>query len=140
MTHVPYGYKIEAGIAVLDEPAAIAIRNLFVTFIECRSMRAAAKKAGIEKTHSVVGRILKNKIYLGTDFYPQIIDDETFAKVQETRNTNARSQNRLRALQPDKPLRINSQFRIGRVEKKHDNPYLQAQYAYSQIEERENEG
>ena len=29
MTHVPYGYKIEAGVAVQDEKAAEAIKKLF---------------------------------------------------------------------------------------------------------------
>ena len=68
MTHVPYGYKIEAGVATFNDDAA-AIRKLFTNFIECKSMRAAAKTAGINKTHSVIGRIIKNEIYLGTDFY-----------------------------------------------------------------------
>lgn len=36
-------------------------------------------KAGINKTHSVIGRILRNKVYIGTEYYPQIIDEDTFA-------------------------------------------------------------
>lgn len=134
MTHVPYGYKIEAGVAKFNEDAA-AIKRLFDIFIECKSMRAAAKKAGINKTHSVIGRIIKNEIYLGTDFYPQLIDDETFAKAQEIRQTNAKVQNRIREFEPKKPLPTTFKFKIGRVEKKYDDPYLQAQYAYSQIGE-----
>ena len=64
MSHVPYGYKIENGIAYIDEPVAEKIRALFQSFIACKSMRAAAAKVGIEKTHSVVGRLIKNDISL----------------------------------------------------------------------------
>ena len=110
MTHVPYGYKIEAGVAVQDEKSAEAIKKLFDIFIECKSMRAAAKASGIEKTHSVIGRIIKNEVYLGTDFYPQLIDEETFNKAQEVRSSNARSQNRIRAYAPEKPLPTEFQF------------------------------
>lgn len=138
MTHVPYGYKIEAGIATFNDDAP-AIRKLFTNFIECKSMRAAAKTAGINKTHSVIGRIIKNEIYLGTDFYPQLIDDETFAKAQEVRSTNAKSQNRLGLYRPEKQIPKTFCFKIGKVEKKYDDPYLQAQYTYSQIGEDSNE-
>lgn len=140
MTHVPYGYKIEAGVAVQDEKAAEAIKKLFDIFIECKSMRAAAKASGIEKTHSVIGRIIKNEVYLGTDFYPQLIDEETFNKAQEVRSSNARSQNRIRAYAPEKPLPTEFKFALGKVNKKYDDPYLQAQYVYSQIGEISNEG
>lgn len=37
-------------------------------------------KVGIDKTHSVIGRLLRNKVYLGTDYYPQIVDKEIFKK------------------------------------------------------------
>lgn len=47
-------------------------------------------KVGIDKTHSVIGRLLRNKLYLGTDYYPQIVDEEIFEKVQELRGSNAR--------------------------------------------------
>ena len=98
MTHTPYGYHIENGIAVVDEADAERVRMLFQEYIDCKSMRAAAKKAGIDKTHSVIGRFLKNKVYLGTSFYPKIIDEDIFVRVQEIRENNARSQNRIGAI------------------------------------------
>ncbi len=55
MMHTPYGYKIENGQAVIDEPVAEKVRQLFVEFLNCGSMRAAAVKVGVEKTHSVIG-------------------------------------------------------------------------------------
>ena len=78
MTHTPYGYKIEKGQAVIDESIAEKVRQLFIEFLNCGSMRAAAVKVGIDKTHSVIGRLLRNEVYLGDEYYPQLIDDELF--------------------------------------------------------------
>lgn len=139
MSHVPYGYKIENGIAYIDEPVAEKIRALFQNFIEYKSMRAAAAKVGIEKTHSVVGRLIKNDIYLGTEFYPRIIDDETFYKANEIRSNNAKNQNRIRELTPDSLTPTDFNFKIGNVEIKYEDPYQQAEYAYGLIKEILNE-
>ena len=70
MTHTPFGYIIEDGKAVIDETKAEKVKRLFHEYMECGSMRAAAKKAGIDKTHSMIGRFLKNKVYVGTEYYP----------------------------------------------------------------------
>lgn len=101
-------------------------------------MRAAAKASGIEKTHSIIGRMIKNEIYLGTDFYPQIIDKVIFDKAQELRSENAVSQNR-GFMKPHAPVLTEFSFSIGRVEIKYEDPYKQAEYAYSQVEENCNE-
>lgn len=138
VTHTPFGYIIEDGKAVIDETNAEKVRRLFREYIECRSMSAAAKKAGIDKTHSMIGRFLKNKVYVGTEYYPQIVDENTFAKVQEIRECNARSQNRIRAYKVPPKAEIGT-FSIGKVTKKYDDPYKQAEYAYSQITEVANE-
>ena len=132
MTHIPYGYRIENAAAVIDEPAAEKIRQLYRKYLECGSMRA------IDKTHSVIGRLLKNKVYLGTDYYPQIVDEEIFEKVQELRGSNARSQNRIREYEAPPELELKD-YKLGKVEEKYTDPYKQAEYAYSMIEEEHNE-
>lgn len=138
MTHTPFGYIIVNGKAVIDEPNAERVRMLFREYIECGSMRAAAKKVGIEKTHSVIGRFLKNRVYVGTEYYPQIVDEDTFAKAQEIRGNNAKSQNRIGAYRPHPKAEIGT-FAIGKVAVQYDDPYKQAEYAYSQITEVANE-
>lgn len=102
-------------------------------------MRAAAVKVGIDKTHSVIGRLLRNEVYLGDEYYPQLIDDELFQKVQEQRNSNARSQNRIRDYIKQTPVAENIQYRIGKVQQRYENPYQQAEYAYGLIEEEKHE-
>ena len=139
MTHTPYGYKIEKGQAVIDESIAEKVRQLFIEFLNCGSLRAAAVKVGIDKTHSVIGRLLRNEVYLGDEYYPQLIDDELFQKVQEQRNSNARSQNRIRDYIKQTPVAENIQYRIGKVQQRYENPYQQAEYAYGLIEEEKHE-
>ena len=139
MTHTPYGYKIEKGQAVIDESIAEKVRQLFIEFLNCGSMRAAAVKVGIDKTHSVIGRLLRNEVYLGDEYYPQLIDDELFQKVQEQRNSNARAQNRIRDYIKQTPVAENIQYRIGKVQQRYENPYQQAEYAYGLIEEEKHE-
>ncbi len=138
MTHTPYGYRIENAAAAIDEPIAEKIRQLFEEYLESGSMRAAAMKVGIDKTHSVIGRLLRNKVYLGTDYYPQIVDEEIFEKVQELRGSNARSQNRIREYEAPPELELKD-YKLGKVEEKYTDPYKQAVYAYSKIEEDDNE-
>lgn len=138
MTHTPYGYIIENGKAVVDEQMAERVRTLFQEYIECGSMRAAAKKVGIDKTHSVIGRILKNQVYVGKEYYPQIVGEDTFAKAQEIRGNNAKSQNRIGAYRPHLKAEIGT-FTIGKVEVQYEDPYKQAEYAYSKITEVANE-
>ncbi len=139
MSHVPYGYVIENGRAKIDETSACKLRILFEEYIECKSMRSAAVKAQIKKTHSVIGRLIKNKVYLGTEYYPQIIDEETFNKAQELRQDNAIKQNRIRPYKQDEPVPMFFNFSLDKVETKYDDPYKQAEYAYSQIKEGINE-
>ena len=86
----------------------------------------------------MIGRFLKNEIYVGTEYYPQIIDKGIFAKAQEIRGNNARSQNRIGAYRPHPKAEI-GRFTIGKVVEQYEDPYKQAEYAYSQIMEVANE-
>ena len=68
-THVPYGYRIEDGKALADEAAAEKLKSFFFNeYLVCGSMLAAAKSVGIEKTHSMLGRMLKNRPILVLTF------------------------------------------------------------------------
>lgn len=123
---------------MIDESEAEKVKMLYYEFLATGSMRNAAIKVGIDKVHSVIGRILKNKVYLGTDYYPQIIDDALFSAVQELCKRNVRSQNRIYEYKTVEKAEIGS-FHIGIVDKKYDDPYKQAEYAYGLIEENINE-
>lgn len=114
MAHTPYGYRIVNGLAVIDEIEGKKIALLFEEYIIGKSMRDAAMKVGIAKTHSMIGRILKNRVYLGTNFYPQIIDEVTFNKAQEIRQENAITQNRIKpAVEEETPV-VPDEFHVGK--------------------------
>ena len=137
-THVPYG--IEDGKALADEVAAENLKSFFNEYLVCGSMLAAAKKVDIEKTHSMLGRMLKNRVYLGTDFYPRLIDDDTFQKAQELRGEVARKLGRIHEYKPKETKQEVLRFEVGKVKQKYQDPYRQAQYAYTQIREVQDEG
>ena len=71
----PCGYRIENGIAVIDEKKAAKIKKLFINYIQGMSLKDAAQKAGISHCHATVSRIISNRKYTGDGYYPQIIDE-----------------------------------------------------------------
>ena len=72
---IPFGYRIENGFAVIEPCEAEMLRNYFTMYINGMSMKKAAETAGIHCSQG--GRIilLNNRTYLGTDYYPQILEE-----------------------------------------------------------------
>lgn len=137
MSIIPYGYRIINETAFIDEKEAEILKTLFKEYINCGSMLASARKAGINMSHSKVGLILKNKTYLGSDFYPRIIDDYTFKKAQETRFKTAQRLGRIKELKTKEKILPVLEFSIDKIERKYQDPYKQASYAYDRIKEKE---
>lgn len=99
MRHILYGYKIENGIAVIDEEEAAMVRKFFDYYISGLALMSAAKKVRLNLYHGSAGRILRNEKYLGDDYYPAIIDRETFDKAEEVRMSRAKALGRVRKLE-----------------------------------------
>ena len=135
MAYVPYGYTITDGVVTVDERAADQVRDFFEKYISGLSLAVAGEQAGIEKTHSSMGLILKNINYLGNDVYPAIIDKETFDKAEEIRNKRAKDLGRiveLAAFTVPSPI---ERFKMRKSEGKlPDDPVTRAEYLYSLIE------
>lgn len=74
MGHTPYGYRIENGMAVIDEAAAAQVRKLYKNYLSGLSLVNAAKEAGLDLLHSGAKRMMRNKHYLGDSFYDEIAD------------------------------------------------------------------
>ena len=117
MGHTPYGYRIENGCAVINEDEAAKIRNLYENYLAGMAQSKAAIEAGIEAYHSSAKRLMQNRHYLGDDFYPAIIDQETFDKAKSS-----------------KPIKVPTHFWFAEAEKEYEDPRLQAEYLYSLIE------
>lgn len=134
MSHIPYGYRIEDGRAVFDEEKAEKVRTLFREYVELGSIQAANRIAGIDKVHPFLGAMLKNRTYLGTDYYPRLIDDETFEKAQIQRQERTVKLGRV-DMRPKAKKKRSYRYEARKVERKFSDPYEQAQFAYSQIKE-----
>jgi uncharacterized coiled-coil protein SlyX len=135
MAYVPYGYTITDGIVTVDERAADQVRVFFEKYISGLSLAVAGEQAGIQKTHSSMGLILKNISYLGNDVYPAIIDRETFDKAEEVRNKRAKDLGRIAELAAFTSPSPIERFKMRKSEGKlPDDPVARAEYLYSLIE------
>ena len=95
MGHTPYGYRIENGAAVINEAEAECVKRIFNNYISGMSLREAAKAAGHPLVHSTVKRMLTKKYYCGDDFYPAIIDIETYQKADAELQKRASDMNHI---------------------------------------------
>ena len=78
----PYGYEIRDARAIIVPEEAERLRTLFVEFIGGSPLKTCAFESGIERTAQTCKSMLGNPIYVGTDFYPQIIEDYMFSAAQ----------------------------------------------------------
>ena len=74
MGHTPLGYRIENGIAIIDEPAAAKLRLLYKNYLSGMSLSKAATEAGIPTYHETAKRLMETAHYLGDSFYHAILD------------------------------------------------------------------
>lgn len=131
---VPLGYKIEKGKAVIDEVQAEQIKIIYSKYISGLSYIEAAKAAGAMIRHTGVRNILMNKRYLGDDYYPAIIDQETFDRAEAERISRQTKTGKLFIDTQTKETALATKFYMPRLEKKFEDPFKQAEYIYSLIE------
>jgi hypothetical protein len=134
MGHTPYGYRIENGKAIIDEQAAEQIKTLFQSYLTGDSLAMAAKKADIKSFHAGIGRMLQNKRYLGDEYYPAIIGPDMFAAAEAERMKRVEKLGRIRDLKEETAMVFPTAFYIKEATRQYDDPFQQAEYAYSLIE------
>lgn len=103
---IPLGYEIKDGRSEIHEDEGKMIRFAFESYLKGDSQFTIAKhfqesghkngKGRVSWSHCTIGNILQNKVYLGDDFYPQLISQETFEKAAEIRSHKALHQKRYR--------------------------------------------
>ena len=134
MSHIPFGYRIENGKAVIDEATAEQVRNLFRNYLSGMALVSAASEAGIETYHATVSKMLANRRYLGDDFYPQIIEEETYRVAQQERRKRAKKLGRDHFVSEAPVLEVPIEFEMHKAVHHYDNPAEQAEYLYTLIE------
>lgn len=103
--HVPFGYQIQNGKAVIEPKTADFVREIFSTYLEGISTYRIAKdftQRGILNAnhkpswnHGSIGKILENHKYLGDEFYPSLIEQSIFEQVQSRRKQQAKDLGRI---------------------------------------------
>lgn len=139
MSHVPYGYKVENGKAVIDEEKAEQVRKLYKGYLSGLAYMPAAEAAGLKLYHTGAKKMMQNKYYLGDDYYPAIIDNETFDAAEVERVKRQTKLGRVFDKKPDKVSQVVTGFTMPKVQVKYENPFIQAEYVYSLIESEVNE-
>lgn len=130
-----YGYSIVDGELVVIEEEKEKIKSLFQTYLSGCSIAKAGCEAGISGHHSTLGRILSNRVYLGTEDYPRIIEDELFNQVQEKRQIRKdKLGHNFKA--EEKKLNIPTAFTWIVREEVYEDAYSRASGLFDQIEVR----
>lgn len=137
MGHTPLGYKIKNGKAFIDSDNSIKIQNLYNYYLEGLSLAKAAEKAKLNLSHSSTGRILKNPIYLGNDFYPQLIDKVIFNAVQKERDKRVHQLGRIFPKKEKPFINYPKVFELCDIKKSFHDPFEQAEYVYSLVHAKE---
>lgn len=97
--HMPLGYQMLGGkVEIVPETGKI-VKGIFNAYLEGTSICQIAKgltKLGVLNAsqkplwnHCSVGKILENRKYIGDSFYPQLITEDVFRRVQERREEKA---------------------------------------------------
>lgn len=134
MGHTPYGYRIENGKAVVDEDQAAQIRTMYDGYLRGLGLMDAAKGAGMKMYHGSVKRMLQNHHYLGDAYYPAIIDKGTFNAALGEQQKRAKALGRVFEPREIEELQPTARFSIDRIQKRYEDPFKQAEYAYGLIE------
>ena len=133
MSHIPFGYTIQNGRAVVNEEEAVKIEKLFEAYLSGLSLSEAAQKAGIKRYHTSIARMLSDKRYVEDKFYPPIISKDTFEKAQLERHRRAEALGRIYEHKGNEKKCLNFRFHASMPDNLYDDPFQQAEYAYSLI-------
>jgi hypothetical protein rflaF_15881 len=92
---IPFGYCMKNGEITTNPKEVYAVATIFSEYLNGRSLLQIAKLMESENIRytedsdhwnkNMVKRIIENEKYLGTDKYPQIIDEDIFKQANEKR-------------------------------------------------------
>lgn len=93
----PFGYMMQNGEITTNPKEVLAVVTIFRSYLNGESLVDIAKamevpyNEGVAWNKNMVKRIIENEKYLGTDKYPQLIDEDTFHRANATRISKATS-------------------------------------------------
>ena len=94
---LPYGYCYRIGIIALEPKESKVLKRIFSAYLNGDSMLTIAEQLNREKIEYASGiigwnkgrlkHLIDNPRYLGTEVYPQIIEQATYEKIQKTKHS-----------------------------------------------------
>ena len=100
---IPFGYCMKSGEITTEPKEVCAVAEIFSEYLNGSSLLQIAKLMESKKIRytedsdrwnkNMVKRIIENEKYLGTDKYPQIIDEDIFKRANEKRVQKATTLN-----------------------------------------------
>ncbi len=131
MAHIPYGYIIADGKAQIDPDCAKNLLQFFQNYLRGQSIAAAGCDIPLGRT--CLGKMLKNPVYLGDDYYPSIIDRETFDAVQAERRRRYEARGCPSSAAPLDTVPVRTSFKLLEIKEEYTDPAKQAEYVYRRI-------
>lgn len=128
-----YGYQMVEGKIIIHQEEADCLVELYENYLKGDSLTSAGEKASIDKPHGSLGRLLKNKVYLGNSVYPMLISQETFQRVQEERQERSKRLGRNFELAKNQRIIVNTFNWCGEATDV-QNPIERAENIYQLIE------
>ena len=87
----PFGYMMQNGEITTNPKEVLAVVTIFRSYLNGDSLTAIAQSMEVPYNEGstwnkhMVKRIIENEKYLGTDKYPQLIDEGTFRQANTKR-------------------------------------------------------
>ncbi len=94
---IPFGYMMQNGEITTNPKEVLAVVSIFRRYVSGESLTTIAQSMdvpyneGLTWNKNTVKRIIENEKYLGTDKFPQLIDEDTFRRANATRILKATS-------------------------------------------------
>ena len=90
MRRLPYGYRVEQGKVGVDPEQAARLRALFDGYLAGLSVSAARRAAGIPLSDKTCRELLTNRVYLGTERFPGLLEPDALRRSEEERRRRGR--------------------------------------------------
>lgn len=114
MAYIPYGYQIQNGKALINIREQHKVEVLYQAFSQGATLKECLLASGIERSLCGIRAILRDRTYLGTDFYPRMLDVSLIQAVDhelEVRAASTRGHRRGRKRRQSAVVR--TEFRLG---------------------------
>lgn len=131
---IPFGYTMADGVIQIVPEEAKKLKQMCKSYLSGQSMVGAAKSAGLKVSHGWVKRVMLNPRYLGNEYYPPILTQETQDAIRSELQRREEKQGDRGKRLAEEPEPIPTKFYMKQETQAYEDPYQQAEYLYSLIE------